>query len=161
MSLWKCQFCNWDNSEKWNKCSKCGKIRVSQFDFDLINIVNDQLNLLAIEIEKFKINNVEKWEYLQISSDEINSYGGIDKVGLSGWELVAAPSYEEGGGMTINGFGGSKYIIKVLYIFKRRVIVPPKEMKVHFTEIISDLPIHLRVTLENLDRLLAYFDLTE
>jgi hypothetical protein len=64
---------------------------------------------------------LEKWEYQQLhdASDE-----RLNALGAKGWELVGISSFKVGGGLTLNGFGGSKYTVHIHYAMKRRLAQP-------------------------------------
>src|SRR6266508_3337981 len=131
MATWKCLVCNWDNSDKWQKCAKCGAIRVSNTtsaEAELFRQLQDEVRIIKAEIDKYQESVAPKWEYVQISSDEISALGGLENFGSKGWELVAITSYSEGGGMTISGVGSTHYTVKFMYVFKRPIDKIPDDL---------------------------------
>ena len=147
MATWKCFACNWDNAEKWEKCAKCGTIRIpgaTNADTQLFGQLRDELRKIKADMDKYQITVSKKWEYLQVSSDEIQSIGGLQTLGAKGWELVATTSYSEGGGATFNGVGSSTYIVKFMYIFKRPIVEIPNELLTKFQDVMNRTPSHLR-----------------
>jgi len=80
MATWKCIVCNWDNAEKWEKCAKCGTVRLpfsTNAEAELFRKLQHEVKTIKAEIDKYQISVAVKWEYLQISSDEIYTLGGI------------------------------------------------------------------------------------
>ena len=140
MATWKCLICNWDNAEAWTSCAKCGTVKILESDKPLVNQLLEELRRLKIEIENYEIQVSRKWEYSQITSDEIEKYGGLNSLGAQGWELVSATSYSEGGGMTVGGVGSSSYTVKVLYLFKREIVAPAPELEARRQNVMSRVP---------------------
>ncbi len=106
----------------------------------IINPLREEIRHLMTEIGNQKNQASRKWEYFQITSDEIKTYGGLNFLGAQGWELVAATSYSEGGGMTIGGVGSSSYAIKVLYLFKREIPALPPDLEMRWQNVMSRIP---------------------
>jgi len=154
MATWKCFACNWDNAEKWEKCAKCGTIRVrngTNTDAQLFAQLRAEVKIARDDIDNYKNNVARKWEYFQISSDNIQGSSGLANLGSQGWELVAITSYSEGGGMALNGVGGSSYAIKFMYIFKRPITEIPNELLNKFQDILDRTPIYLRDALRKME----------
>lgn len=140
MATWKCPICNWDNAEKWTACAKCNSPKLSASDMPIINPLREEIHHLMAEIDNQKKQASRKWEYFQITSEQIKTYGGLNSLGAQGWELIAATSYSEGGGMAIGGVGSSSYIVKVLYLFKREIPALPPDLEVRWQNVMSRIP---------------------
>jgi hypothetical protein len=154
MATWKCFVCNWDNAGKWEKCAKCGTIHVpnaTNADAQLFSQLRAEVKKVRDDIVKYKITVARKWEYFQISSDEIQGSSGLANLGSQGWELIAITSYSEGGGMVLNGVGGSSYAIKFMYIFKRPIPEIPSDLLTKFQDVLNRTPNHLRDALRKIE----------
>jgi hypothetical protein len=148
---WKCSACNWENANMWDKCAKCGYPKMSSGEYQILSKIQNEVRLWKKDVEKYRNSVDSHWEYLQVSSDDIENYGGLNNLGSQGWELVAATSYQEGGGVVIGGVGGEKYIIKIMYIFKRPVQKLPDELLVRYQEFIKKTPSRLLPMLKTLE----------
>lgn len=60
-----------------------------------------------------------RWEYLSVVDAQDET---LNKLGDEGWEMVNMVSYQTGGGLTINGVGGEKYVVHFRYAFKRQLL---------------------------------------
>jgi hypothetical protein len=144
---WKCKSCNYENAIGLNKCIKCGFPEISSEDYRVLCDIQNEVKLW----KKDRFSVYDQWEYLQVLSDDLGNYGGLNNLGLQGWELVAVTSYQEGGGMVIGGVGGSKYIIKAMYVFKRPFQNLSDELLARYQEIINKTPKHLLPLLKTLE----------
>ena len=154
MATWKCIVCTWDNSDKWQKCAKCGAIRVpitTSTEAELFKRLQAEVRTIKAEIDRYNESVARKWEYLQISSDDISNLGGLENFGSKGWELVAITSYSEGGGMTISGVGSTHYTVKFMYIFKRPIDNIPDELIAKFQAVLDRTPGQLRNALRSVE----------
>jgi hypothetical protein len=64
------------------------------------------------DVELHQQSHAEHWEYLEVSSENRHEWGGLDRLGSMGWELVSASTYVE-------GFGDRR--VQTVYVFKRKV----------------------------------------
>ena len=74
-------------------------------------------------------------------------------MGDQGWELVAATSYSEGGGVAIGGVGSSSYTIKFLYLFKRELPPLTPELEAQWQDLINRIPQKYRYVIWKLEGL--------
>ncbi len=149
MAEWKCANCGWTNSGKWLKCAKCGLERMNADmpaeDFHQLEKVLPDYEKLLDQIEQHQIASTPKWEYLQLTSEDLESIGGLAVLGNIGWELVGMSTYSEGG--TVLLIGPQIYRIKALYVFKRPRPPLPEDLQRQLDQIGEQLPLRLRARL--------------
>lgn len=140
MAMWKCPICNWDNAEKFTACAKCSAPKLSSYQWSIIRPLRDEARQLLTEIGNHRNQASRKWEYFQVSSDDVDKYGGLNTLGGQGWELVTATSYAEGGGLGVAGYSSSSYTVKFLYLFKREILTLPSELEARWQNLINRIP---------------------
>lgn len=167
MAEWKCVRCGWANSSKWTKCAKCGLERITEDEFQLLEIANEEIKQLNIQIEQHNISSVPKWEYLIINAwldsdkkwkisykGEIRPYNQMNKLftelGNQGWELVSVSSSvgSEKPFMTTFTF---TYTFGEQYFFKRLSAPLPEHLQKQFNQLMDGLSPRLRTFLSLLE----------
>ena len=138
MAEWKCRNCGWTNAGSWTKCARCGLEPMSDEHLRLLSEYNSL-------IEEHRISSAPKWEYLQLSSEDLESVGGLAALGNQGWELVAVSTYSEGG--TVLLIGPQIYRIRALYVFKRPRVLFPEQLQERPGQILEQLPAKVRAQL--------------
>jgi hypothetical protein len=87
-----------------------------------LNVGLNSISLLrskTAELEtEWSANHRKLWEYKNCDDPDIDQ---LNALGNDGWELVSIAAFQQGGGLTINGIGGAKYVIHVRHVFKREI----------------------------------------
>ncbi len=142
MAEWKCRYCGWTNAGKWTQCAKCGRQNESVTEYQLRAALGPQLDGILARIEEHLAAAAPKWDYMQLTSEDLEKEGGLTALGNKGWELVAMSTYSEGG--TVMLVGPQIYHIKALYVFKRPQTPLPQDMQNEIEQLAAQLPPHLR-----------------
>lgn len=121
MDTWICVNCQRENLEDRKICIKCGTGRISKEDYELVLKLREVIKKLNKEYEIISHKGFSKWEYLEITTDQLSPEQDLNSFGSKGWELVAVTSFTVGRELTIMGYGDGKYEVKYLYAFKRRL----------------------------------------
>jgi hypothetical protein len=160
MATWKCVKCGWDNSESWEKCAKCGLVKIEKKEYEVLLRAEDELMQIRSQIENIRTSNVSKWEYLVIFAGidadkewkvfykgEAKSYNKlneiIDELGQQGWELISISSSVGSEKPWISSWTYTFTSGEQLY-FKRPYIAIPKELQNKIDQIIESVPNNLR-----------------
>jgi hypothetical protein len=64
-------------------------------------------------LERHKRSQAEKWEYLEVSTENRQRWGSLNDLGKMGWELIGMATYTMHGDLTSH--------IHTQYVFKRRL----------------------------------------
>ena len=86
-----------------------------------------ELDVLLAEVQENQVAEAPKWEYMQLTSEDLEKAGGLNTLGNKGWELVSMSTYSEGG--TVMLIGPQIYHIKALYVLKRPLAPYPEPLR--------------------------------
>jgi hypothetical protein len=139
MAIWKCVNCLSDNSDKNNTCNKCGTVRIEGEDLKLFFELKSELQNITAEIESYKISKATKWEYLEVTNEDVMNYGNLEGLGKHGWELVTAISIN----VTKGGALSAVYKSVLVYTFKRPYSELTDELKSKIKGYLDRIPAHL------------------
>ena len=138
MAEWKCVFCGWTNAGKWTHCAKCGQTRMDAREAQIRAQFGGELDDLLAQIEENQVAEAPKWEYMQLTSEDLEKAGGLNTLGNKGWELVSMSTYSEGG--TVMLIGPQIYHIKALYVLKRPLAPYPEPLREKLEKLFAQLP---------------------
>ena len=106
---------------KTDKEKKLDKLRPTVIE---ISSIEEEID--NIEDSVYESSN-EKWDYKIVDN---LSTSQLSELGKKGWELVGVATYQTGGGVSLNGFGSSKYTVQIRYALKRKIIKNNRENEV-------------------------------
>ncbi len=114
---WVCPICGYSNTFLDKTCSKCNQNKLNDTETQRVNAWKDEVKRFLEDYERFQASSVPKWNYLQLNSEELEKIpGGLEGLGLAGWELVNLATYETG--------SSGRYTVHSLYVFKRPYLKP-------------------------------------